>query len=125
MMVQCVTSFAVTRKARCPLQSCLSGSGEDNHVPHQPGHETSGSVCVPVTVSFPDECMPSPLKEMSPASSRVTEESVSECFFPWTSILIFGAGFSRTPSFCQVPSTSSCDTSTSKVTVPFSQTWRG
>lgn len=89
-----------------------------------PGRAGASCARVPFTVSLPEELMPSALKEMSPASSRATEERVRECFLPRTPKLTLGEGFRRTPSFCQVPSTSSWDTSTSKVTVPFSATSR-
>lgn len=44
MIVYCLTSLAVTRKACCPLRSSLSGTGEDSHAPHQPGPEIFRSV---------------------------------------------------------------------------------
>lgn len=56
MMVQCLTSFAVKRKACASLKSSLCGSGEDKHVPHQPRPETFGSAYLSQWASLMNEC---------------------------------------------------------------------
>ena len=56
MIVQYLTSFAVTRKACSSLRSWLSGLGEDDCVPHQPVSETFESVYLSQWASQMNEC---------------------------------------------------------------------
>lgn len=69
---------------------------------------------LPLTVSLAVVRTPSAEKTMLPVSSRVRLERVR----PWTCPLVLTLnwlfGFTRIPSFCQMPSTSMWDNSTSK-----------
>lgn len=57
MMFQYLASFSVTRKVCSSLKSSVSWPVEDNnHVPHQPGPETFGSVYLSQWASLMNEC---------------------------------------------------------------------
>lgn len=56
MVFQWLTSFEVTRKVCSSIKSSVSRPVEDNHVPHQPGPETFGSVYLSQWASLMNEC---------------------------------------------------------------------
>lgn len=72
---------------------------------------------LPLTVSLAVVRTPSAEKAMVPVSSRLRLDSVRPCTRPLVLTLTWPVGLTRRPSLCHTPSTSVCDSSTSKEAV--------
>lgn len=72
---------------------------------------------LPLTVSLAVVRTPSAEKAMVPVSSRLRLDSVRPCTQPLALTRTWPLGLTRRPSLCHTPSTSACDSSTSKEAV--------